>query len=260
MRNSFFWQDLLTRPQRGQHIVHVYQDLESLEEMVVFFIEEGVRAGEGALVIATRFHQETLSRRLEKRGVLLEEVLHRGQLVFVDADEALSSFMVRGMPDWDRFHDLIGGVLARVRSRYASVRAYGEMVDILWQGGHLDAANRLEEFWNLLARSKDFSLFCSYFMDSLDKEVYEGHLQSICSTHSHLIPTRDCDRFEWIVNQAGRETLSAPLFKKVHQVGLDGAVSGTRMPPAQASLLWLRQHLPKIADKVLSRARVLKER
>jgi len=52
------------------------------------------------------------------------------------------------------------------------VRAYGEMVDVLWQRGERDAAIRLEEFWNDLARLQTFSLLCAYCIDHLDPQAY----------------------------------------------------------------------------------------
>src|SRR5438552_269564 len=42
------------------------------------------------------------------------------------------------------------------------VRAYGEMVDLLWQIGDVASAIDLEARWNELSTTKRFSLLCAY--------------------------------------------------------------------------------------------------
>ena len=62
--------------------------------------------------------------------------------------------------------------------------AYGEMVDLLWRGGHTIAAVRLEMLWNQLAMTHDFSLLCGYSMGNFYKDAGVG---DICRQHSHVI-------------------------------------------------------------------------
>jgi hypothetical protein len=57
-----------------------------------------------------------------------------------------------------------------MEARYPAVRVHGEMVNVLWQKGRLDAAIALEDHWNELGRSHRFSLFCVYLMDNLEKK------------------------------------------------------------------------------------------
>ena len=64
------------------------------------------------------------------------------------------------------------------------VRAYGEMVDVLWKAGQTVAATRLEMLWNDLARSQSFSLLCGYAMGSFYKDAA---VEEVCSHHSHVI-------------------------------------------------------------------------
>src|SRR2546423_15262057 len=116
--------------------------------------------------------------------------MRNGQLTLVEAEHALAKCMVDGAPQWSAFHASIGGLLAELRLQYPAVRAYGEMVDVLWQRGERDAALRLEEYWNELAKRQSFSLFCAYRMDNLDGDGY-GPLECICAAHSHFIPARD---------------------------------------------------------------------
>ena len=64
------------------------------------------------------------------------------------------------------------------------VRAYGEMVDVLWQNGQDVAAIRLEMLWNKLAATQAFSLLCGYAMGTFYKD---SGLSDIHRQHSHVV-------------------------------------------------------------------------
>ena len=78
--------------------------------------------------------------------------------------------MLDGWPDPARFAEVVGGLIERVRAASGSeargVAAFGEMVALLWMEGKADAAIRIEELWNDLARTHAFSLRCAYPMSS----------------------------------------------------------------------------------------------
>jgi hypothetical protein len=236
------WTEVLREPAHGDHIVQIYQDPAFLAEAVAEYLGTGLKRGEAAIVIARPEHT---ARFVEKLGARAEP----GQLVLLDAEETLAKFMADGMPQWNAFHEVVGGLIAQVRLQYPTVRAYGEMVDILWQQGNREAATRLEEFWNELTRLQTFSLFCAYAVDSLDPGAYTG-IECICKTHTHFIPARDYDRLNDAVSEASRKVLDQPLA----QILLSLAAShrtGPKMPPGQAALLWLSQNMPRTAEKVL---------
>jgi hypothetical protein len=94
--------------------------------------------------------------------------------------------MVAGMPNEKRFNaTLIPEIEKACRGRTArTIRAYGEMVDVLWKGGHTVAATRLEMLWNKLAATHDFSLVCGYSMGNFYKDAA---IEEICSHHSHIL-------------------------------------------------------------------------
>jgi hypothetical protein len=159
-----------------------------------------------------------------------------------------------GTPDWNSFHAVVGGLIAELRLQYPTVRAYGEMVDILWQNGERDAAIRLEEYWNELGKLQTFSLFCAYFMDNLDAGTYGGPLECVCKVHTHLIPARDYGRFNEAVTEASRKVLDDPLSQMMISLAASRRPS-TEMPLGQAVLLWLQRNMPRTAEKVLSEVR-----
>lgn len=247
------WPDLLQQPAGGDHFVQVYRDEDFLCEAVGEYAGTALRRGEGVILIATPAHREAFLRQLDQPGAA--EAVQRGQLRVLDAQETLSRFTPAGMPEWQAFHALIGGLIAEMRLQYPQVRAYGEMVDVLWRRGERDAALRLEEFWNDLARLQTFSLLCSYYMDHLDAGNYSGPLECICNVHTHLIPHPDYDAFNEAVARASEQVLEQPLANMLLSLARNYPQPGTQMPEGQATLLWLKRNMPRTGDQILAQVR-----
>src|SRR6185503_5037963 len=131
---------------------------------------------------------EALIASLTARGIDSTLAREQGRLIVRDARETLSTFMVDGMPDAARFHDVVGTVMARAVDEHRSVRAFGEMVALLWAEGRRDAALRLEELWNDLARTQPFSLLCAYPVNAFRDDPDETPLLGVFKVHSHVIP------------------------------------------------------------------------
>lgn len=237
----------LKHPGAHDHFVQLYQQLDGLADAVAEYIGAGLERGEGAVVIATPGHRAAFLARLSS--------VDRSRLKLLDAEETLASFMVDGVPQWKAFHHVVGGLIAEMRLQYPTVRAYGEMVDVLWQRGEREAAFRLEEYWNELGRLQTFSLFCAYRMDPLESAAYAGPLEGVCRAHSHLIPARDTAKFDAAVSAASERVLDPQLAQILLALAASHATA-THMPAGQAALFWLRQNMPRTADKVL---RVLRD-
>src|SRR6185436_12284369 len=109
---------------------------------------------------------------------------------FADARKTLSAFMTGPVPDPERFRAAIAPVLQGAAAGGGTrVRAYGEMVDLLWKDGNPEGAIRLEELWNQLARAHDFGLFCAYAMGNFVKAADGDAFARICASHTHVVPT-----------------------------------------------------------------------
>ena len=66
----------------------------------------------------------------------------------------------------------------------STIRAYGEMVDVLWKRQQTEAAIRLETLWNDLARWHRFGLLCGYAIGN----CYQGSATAdICAVHTHSV-------------------------------------------------------------------------
>ena len=243
------WNEVLREPSRGDHIVQTYQDPAFLAEAVGEYLGAGLARGEAAIVIARPQNTARFLRMLESAGLQPEKAIREEQLRLLDAEQTLARFMADGMPQWKPFHEAIGGLIAQVRLQFPTVRAYGEMVDILWQEGNRDGAIQLEEYWNELTRLQTFSLFCAYAMDNLDASAYGG-LEHVCRNHTHFIPARDYQRFNQAVSEASCKVLDEPLANILLSLAENHRLP-TKMPSGQATLLWLSQNMPRTADKVL---------
>jgi PAS domain S-box-containing protein len=175
------------RRQAEQHWVQFYETDGFLAGEVTRFIADGLLAEEPAVIIATKAHRDAFTVRLRAQDLDGSQLEDASRLVMLDAEDTLAKFMVDGVPRWERFEHVVGGVLARLSVAFPgkSIRAYGEMVDVLWRRGEQDAAIHLEEMWNDLRGRYEFKLLCAYVMDSFYKEV---GIPRICATHSHVLP------------------------------------------------------------------------
>ena len=245
--HAMSWTETLRQPAPGAHIVQTWQDPAFLAEAVGEYLAAGLHAGEAAIVIARPPHSRRFLEKLAGLG-------RPGQIVVLDAEQTLARFMADGMPQWQPFHEVVGGLIAGLRAQYPAVRAYGEMVDVLWQQGERDAAIRLEVYWNDLARLQTFSLLCAYQMDPLDSRSYGGPLECVCKVHTHLIPARDYEQLDGAVSDAATKVLDGPLAQILLSLA-ETHRSPTQMPLGQATLLWLQQNMPRTAERVLREVR-----
>lgn len=248
------WQSLLDRPEDGNHIAQLYQDEESLIETLSHFVGAGLMHGEAVVVFVTPRHWEACLRQLGAHRVAPQDAELRGQVVVIDARSALSRFMVNGMPDWKKFQDLVGTVLNLTRRQYPRIRAFGEMVDLLWQRGERAAALRLEELWNHLIKVQDLTLCCAYRIDPLNQDTDHGCVRSICAAHSHMLPARDHEEVEQHVGRASESLLGSRGARLLQELAAAHRPS-TQMPDVHAMMLWMKEHMPITAGKILSRLR-----
>jgi MEDS: MEthanogen/methylotroph, DcmR Sensory domain len=168
------------------HAVRFYENKESLCRIVAEFLGEGFVAGQPGLVIATPAHCAGVLEALRARHVNVDEMQAKGDLLVVDARESMSAFLVNGLPHHDRFMSSMTTIITRLIAGRADcpIRAYGEMVDVLWKDGRPVAAVQLEMLWNKLAMTQNFSLLCGYGMGNFYKDA---SIQDICDQHSHLV-------------------------------------------------------------------------
>ncbi|HEY3873993.1 MAG TPA: MEDS domain-containing protein [Candidatus Kapabacteria bacterium] len=165
-----------------EHMVQLYENEEAFLMPLAAFVTGGLRSGEAVIVIATVSHLASLEAHLLLEGLDLESARRAKQYFALEAEGLLGRFMVDGWPDESLFRETILTVLQQARLKFPRVRAFGEMVALLWAQGFSAATVRLEYLWHQLYKPESISLLCSYPrtgftstpQDSIE-EIYRNH-------------------------------------------------------------------------------------
>jgi hypothetical protein len=174
--------------QDGDHLVQFYHSDDFLAEAVINFIAPALMSGEGAILIATEAHLYLYEKTLQDLGINSSLMRLSGQLLMLDAELTLRSFMVNNIPDPERFHLVVGGAISEMSSKFSGLKAYGEMVNILWGEGNIYGTIALEKLWAELLTGKKFSLLCAYSIDLMCDDKQEIAFNEVCQCHTHLLP------------------------------------------------------------------------
>ena len=170
-----------------RHAAKFYETELSLYATVAGFLSQALLARHPALLFATPTHTEAIEQRLTELLIDVPRARRAGDLVVLDAEDTLGTFMIGGHPDAELFEAHVGSILEQLlRGRkQAKARAYGEMVDVLWKQGLAEAAIELEILWNKLALKHSFSLLCGYSMGNFFKQAEQFH--EVCRQHSQIL-------------------------------------------------------------------------
>ena len=176
----------------SRHSVQFYEDEDVMVRTVSAFVAEGLSSQEPVVVIATPERRAGVTRALHAHGIDVSGRQAVGELHLHDARETLATFMDGGRPNRDRFRQTVGNVIASSRRgvRNRRVRAYGEMVNVLWRDGQKDAALKLEELWNELLASESCVLLCGYALDGFSDASQRLALEAVCDQHDHVVPAQ----------------------------------------------------------------------
>jgi DcmR-like sensory protein len=246
---------LLIEAPVNRHFAQLHRDSQGLTDAVTLYLQTGLRRGNGVVVIASPAHTDLFLDRLREDDLDPGVFLKSGQLELHDAELTLRKFMRNDMPDWGDFRRAMGAIFERVKPfGRGTTRTYGETVNVLWHEGKQEAAIRLEEYWNELARLYPFSLFCGYMLDVHNDNAYAGPLEEIGRTHSDIIGTEEDDRFRVALDAASRDVFGVPLSQVV-AFSSHNQAGERRFPSGQRTMLWVKRNLPSASGAVLERAR-----
>jgi hypothetical protein len=177
------------RAEPHDHVVQFYACDEELVQTVSTYLGEGLRNDEVAIVVATEAHTVAFEAALRQSGIDITAARESGSLITLDAGQALSSFMAGDGPDAAAFDEVIGGLVRLAAQSGRRIRAYGEMVALLWDAGQVAAAIELESLWNRLGLQLPFSLFCAYSSQSVAGDANLDAVNQICHLHSAVETT-----------------------------------------------------------------------
>ncbi len=180
-KTNIFWGEMAP----CEHAVQIYENDGAFLEVLEEFVSGGLQMGESVIVIATPAHRDALEDRLCQQGLDLEAARSQDQYIPLDAEEALSKFMVNGWPDETLFKQLVNQLLVRARKN-GQVRAFGEMVALLWAKGQNAATVGLEHLWSRFCEEEAFCLFCAYPKSGFTRDA-DASIREICTTHSRVI-------------------------------------------------------------------------
>ena len=171
-----------------RHEVLFYPDDAVFLDSCTRFIAAALDAGNVAAVVATESHRDSLFQRLKAEGLDVNAEIKHGRYISLDVAKTLSTFMVNDMPDWERFFEVVGGLVSGAakagKGEHSRVAMWGECGPLLWAEGKLDAAIRLEQLLNWLATIYEFDVLCAYALSSFHGEEHGHIFRSICTEHS----------------------------------------------------------------------------
>jgi hypothetical protein len=168
------------------HVLQIYETEGVFLDTLSGFVGGGINAGDCCIVIATGAHLTALENRLASYGIHVHDLISENRYIPLNAEETLAKFMVNGWPDADLFNKTITEVIGRNNGSGRRIRAFGEMVAILWAEGNNGATVQLEHLWNKFCEKQSLCLFCAYpksgFTDDINNSVMH-----VCNSHSKMI-------------------------------------------------------------------------
>lgn len=177
-----FWSDIAA----NDHIVQLYDTDEMLLNTLTDYTADGFDAGDSVIVIATPSHLDELNVQLLSRGYALDQLIKNDRYIALDAGRTLAKFMVNGRPVEEYVMAVISPLIKRARKKGRRVRAFGEMVALLWQRGNSSGTLELEELWNKFCAAESLGLFCAYPKSDFSHDA-GASVTHICSAHSKQI-------------------------------------------------------------------------
>lgn len=171
------------------HSVHFYDTDEALIHRLSAIVCSGLLNSNSVLIVATGDHRKQLKDTLGIIGVDVGTYEKSDQLILCDAEELLSKFMVKDVPDPELFLSAVGDRLMdakmRARTKEHGLVVFGEMVAVLWEKGNKAGALTLESLWNNLINERAFHLHCAYPRAVFCQD--EAGILNVCESHSHVI-------------------------------------------------------------------------
>jgi DNA-binding NarL/FixJ family response regulator len=171
-----------------RHEAGFYSDDASLLDGFTQFIGAALKAGNAAIVVATELHRGSLLPRLQAHGLDIGAAIEQGRYISLDAADTLSTFMINDQPDPVRFlkgaGDLVLTAAKAAKGEHPRVAACGECAPLLWEQGNAEAAVRLEQLWDKIAKTYNVDVLCGYPLGSFQGGMGSHIFGKLCAEHS----------------------------------------------------------------------------
>jgi hypothetical protein len=189
-----------------EHVVQFYENDNVFLDLLFGFVSGGFTEGDAIIVIATSSHLQALQEKLKVAGFDADKLVAKNEYIPLDAESTLAKFMINDWPDETLFMEFVTSLITSAKSEGRRVRAFGEMVAILWAKGHVGATVRLEHLWNKFCENQSFCLFCAYPESGFIQDASESLLH-ICSAHAKVVagvgPSKTEVFYKSVEKQAG---------------------------------------------------------
>jgi len=162
---------------------HIHEILFCSNETVALegltrFIADALNTGNAAIVWATESRRASLLQRLRAHRVDIDAAIRRGTYVASDVSEPADPI---------RIHEAIKGLseaASKAGKERPRVAVCGERAGRLWAEGKTEAAIRLEQLLNEMAKYCDIDIFCTYpLLDTLEGD---HAFKSVCAEHTRV--------------------------------------------------------------------------
>lgn len=170
------------------HEVAFHADESSLVDEYARFATAALDARNGLMMLVNSARRDAIYQRLQARGIDIERIVKTKGCMWVDVPAALSRFMVDGRIDEVRFWNAASALVLEAakasKGHPLRVAACGECAPSLLHEGMANAAIRLEQLWDEVARTYSIEVFCGYAADGLRCDDENQIFQDICAAHS----------------------------------------------------------------------------
>ena len=190
-----------------EHVIQVYENDTVFLDTLAGFVGGGIHAGECVIVIATQNHLQSLYFRLASYALSVQELIEDDRYIPLDAEKILDQFMVGGWPDEELFNITISAIVERGTCRKRRIRAFGEMVALLWGRGDSGATVQLEHLWNKYCEQNKLTLFCAYPKVGFTNDI-NNSMQTLCACHSKIINGSEKQLTEILYSEVGNRKAS----------------------------------------------------
>jgi CheY-like chemotaxis protein len=172
----------------GNHKVVFYSYDRQLLDEVAQFIGTALKAGNAAIVVATKSHRDGLVRRLESYGLDIGAAIAQGRYIALDDAATLSPLVVNGTLDSVRFLEGFSNLILKAASTAKGeppcVAFFGEGADLLWKRSGLNVAIQDEDLCNQLTKKYDVAILCGYSLGNLEGGMDDHVFRRISAQHS----------------------------------------------------------------------------
>jgi len=189
--SQLFWEHIAP----SDHVVQIYEKDEDLLDLLEDYAVGGIKSNAGIIIIATKAHLELLDVRLQTQGLNINELQADNQYIRLEVHSCLSQIMENGWPNEILLGEFISGITARASQGNRKIRAFGEMVAVLWMKGSRKATIRMEQLWNEFSNTHSISLFCAYPKSALTQSP-SSSVMDICCSHSRMVTGKNKSKTE----------------------------------------------------------------